>query len=209
MRIVFQGDSITDAGRDRTGENPSGLGQGYVNLLAATLGARHPGRGYEILNRGIGGDRVESLHARWQADTLSLRPDVLSILVGINDAFIQRSVDPSLFYDGFTETYRLLLRQFRGFFPEAKLVLMEPFTLDAGNYDYLPEVLPHLRKKQNAARALAEEFDAVFVPLQARFEAAAKLAPAAYWLSDSVHPTPAGHGLIAEAWIEDTKTLFT
>ena len=199
--ILFQGDSITDAGRDRDvadPNSPKGLGKGYAFLAASALLVDRPDDGLKILNRGISGNKVFQLAERWQADCLDLKPDVLSILIGVNDFAHMLKKD----YDGTVETYetdyRALVKRTTDALPEVKLVICEPFVLLCGavNDTWLPEFTKYCA----AAKRVADEAGAVFVPFQTMFDEASKIAPPERWAADGVHPTPDGAALMAHAW---------
>lgn len=195
--VLFQGDSITDAGRVRT--EPDDLGAGYPLLVASWYSAAFPERGARFLNRGVGGDQVADLQERWERDCLALRPDVLSILIGINETW--RAFDPGDPTPAplFERRYRDLLTRTRAALPETRIALMEPFVLpfpldrEAWRVDLDPKI--------QAVRRLARDFGCALVSLDGLFaEAAARREPA-FWALDGVHPTPAGHGLIGRAWL--------
>lgn len=202
--ILFQGDSITDAGRGRGQEqhaNHAGaLGRGYAFLAAAQLLAENPGANLQIYNRGISGNKVFQLADRWDKDCIALKPDLVSILIGVND--IWHGLDGR--YDGTVETYRTdyqaLLERTRRELPQAKLVVCEPFVLRCGavNDKWFPEFDGY----RAAARDLATEFDTVFVPFQSMFDEAVTQAPPNYWAGDGVHPTMAGAALMARTWLD-------
>lgn len=206
--ILFQGDSITDAGRDRNQSAPnvgSALGTGYPLLIAAEVLRAQPSLGLRFFNRGVSGNKVPDLVARWETDTLSLNPDVLSILVGVNDYWHTRTLG----YTGTTEQYEsgfsALLADTRRRLPSTRLVILEPFVLRTGAVD--ASWFPAFDDRRAVARRVAEKAGATFVPLQqALDDAALKTAPS-YWLVDGVHPTPAGHALIADRWRAATGIL--
>ncbi|MES2306780.1 MAG: SGNH/GDSL hydrolase family protein [Gemmatimonadota bacterium] len=204
--ILFQGDSITDAGRNRakTGANDiAGLGNGYPLLLAAELRERNPAADLQVLNRGISGHRVPDLAARWQADTIALAPDLLSILIGVNDIWHTRNKN----YDGtpakYESGYNELLANTRSALPQIRLVVMEPFVLRVGAVDdtWFPE-FDHYRA---AAKRVAKSAGATFVPLHDYLTDLAKKSGPAYWAADGVHPTLAGHQAIAAQWMRVVK----
>jgi len=202
--VLFQGDSITDSDRGRQENDPfASLGQGYVFLIAARLSAQMARPDIHFLNRGVSGDRVSDLFARWNEDAISVKPDLLSICIGVNDAW--RSMDglPSGATDRFARAYCALLEETREVLPQTGLVLCEPFILNTG----APAVKwlawrERLAEYQATVRALATDFGAVRVPLQNAFDDACSRAPAPFWLFDGVHPTPAGHQLMAQAWMD-------
>jgi lysophospholipase L1-like esterase len=199
--VVFQGDSITDGGRDRSIPAPNvaaALGTGYPLLVASQVLKARPQRGLTFYNRGVGGDKVPELAARWQADTISLRPDIVSVLVGVNDFWHKRlrgyAGTPGEYQDGLTA----LLETARRALPRTRLIVLEPFVLRTGVVD--AGWFPEFDVRRAAAARAAEMAGAAFVPLQAVFnELAARTTPS-YWAGDGVHPTPAGHEVIADRW---------
>jgi lysophospholipase L1-like esterase len=201
--ILFQGDSITDAGRDRAamGANlASGLGGGYPLLITASELSAHPDRGFQFFNRGVSGNRVPDLDARWAADTLDLKPDVLSVLVGVNDYW--HTLNGS--YHGtaadYETGYAALLDSTRRALPAVRLVVLEPFLLRCGVVT--DAWIPEFDRRRAAAARVAQAAGAIFLPLQALFDRLSADASPTYWSADGVHPTPAGHGAIARAWME-------
>ncbi|MDQ0172180.1 SGNH/GDSL hydrolase family protein [Paenibacillus tundrae] len=201
--ILFQGDSITDGGRSRNDDPNHFLGHGYAYLVASRLSVDLAARQPLFYNRGISGDRASDLYARWNEDTFSLKPDLISILIGVNDAWRSMNGEARGFTDRLGRAYRHLLEETREVMPNTGLVLMEPFILQTGatveNWDRWQE---RIGEYQHLVRELAHEFDAVFVPLQQQFNDALQQAEAAYWLWDGVHPTAAGHELIARQWLD-------
>ena len=195
--VLLQGDSITDCGRDR--DNGENLGSGYAMIAAGTFGAMYPAKKVRFLNRGIGGNRVRDLVARWQEDCIDLKPDWLSIMVGINDTWRGFDQDDWTSIDAFESGYRDILTRARDEVGP-KLILMEPFVLPTP-----PDRLQwrvDLDPKIQAVRALAREFDAIYVPLDGLFAAAATRRDPSFWAQDGVHPAPAGHAFIASAWLQ-------
>lgn len=207
--ILFQGDSITDGARGRDDDKNHILGHSYAYIAAATLGFSRPDIDLEFINKGVSGNTSADIYSRWQMDTLNYRPDIISILAGINDVGqAARSPKDCIFYR-YPTNMRLMLKESLQINPDVKFMLIEPFYLDSGNFDkeLLDFRTAYLERIQGDLKAIADEFDAVFVPLQKRFEAAQKTKPANYWIWDSVHPTYAGHGLIANAWLEAFDNL--
>ncbi len=196
-RILFQGDSVTDCDRDRS--DSYSLGSGYPALIAAYLWSRFPDLKLKILNRGVSGDRVYDLARRWEGDCIKLKPDWISILIGINDTwrrFDRNIISP---IEEFEKTYRQLLDQVVEH-TQARLVLCEPFVLSfpVDRRAWRPDLNPRIE----VVRQLAAEYSAILVPLDGIFAAACTKAEPAFWAADGVHPTLAGHGLIAKAWLE-------
>lgn len=203
-RVLFQGDSITDAGRNRQVETD--LGRGYAYIAASLFGARYPEKGVTFINRGISGNRVRDLQQRWQQDCIDLQPTVISILIGINDCWRRYDRNDPTSVEAFEAGYRDILTR-AAEQTKARLVLMEPFVLPvppdrkAWREDLDPKI--------QVVRALAREFGAVLIPLDGLFAQAATKADPAYWAHDGVHPSPAGHALIAEAWLSAVTPLLT
>lgn len=204
-RILFQGDSITDCGRDKSKDGGSGvdggqhLGAGYAMLAAARLLADRPGDALTIRNLGISGNRIVDLAARAQEHIWNLQPTVLSILIGVNDTWHQFSRQAGVDVPRFERTYRQLLADTRARLPGIRLVLCEPFVLPCGvvGAGWREDV----DQRRDVVAGLAREFDAVQVKFQELFDAALQRAPAAYWAGDGVHPSAAGHQLMADAWL--------
>lgn len=192
-RIVFIGDSITDAGRDRT--DPASLGDGYVSLLAAELAAE----GATVRNLGISGDRAKDLAARWDAELMPTEPDLLTVYVGVNDMWRRFDSDDPTSAEDFESTLRALLTQVVDAH-RPRLVFMEPFFLPVRAEQQ--EWLQDLDGKRAVVRSLAAEFGAELVPLHDIFTAAASEHPIADLAPDGVHPTGLGSQLIADAWRE-------
>jgi lysophospholipase L1-like esterase len=196
--LLFQGDSITDMkwGRNQRDRNHY-LGHSYVYLIAARLHTDMPEAKLNFLNRGNSGNTVSNLKARWQKDALNLKPDVLSILIGVNDA--GRGVEA----DAYAADYHAILEQSRKANPRLKIVLLEPFMLPAtkakAGSDARRRRVDRLRP---VVAKLAAEFEATLLPTQQIFDDAAKRADPSHWIWDGVHPLPQGHELIARHWIE-------
>jgi acyl-CoA thioesterase-1 len=195
MKILFQGDSITDAGR---GASPTGLGHGYAYTVASLLGALHPSKRLAFTNRGISGNRAKDLGTRWQRDCIDLKPDVVSIMIGINDTWRHYDSNDPTPAERFEAEYRAILRRTKTEIG-ARIVILEPFLLACP-----PDRLrwrEDLDPKIDAVRRLARECADVYVPLDGLFAAACQEAPPEYWATDGVHPSPAGHGFIALQWV--------
>jgi len=201
MKILFQGDSITDAFRKPDEINPAyQLGNGYVFLIAAQLAARFPEKHWDFVNRGVSGNKILDLKKRWENDALAIRPDVLTIFVGVNDTLAAMQGHVSTTEHEFATAYRFLLQDTRQHLPETRIILMEPFLLEVG--EVRETWLQDLRPRQLAIRSLAAETNAIFVPTQDLFNRATKIREPAFWSYDGIHPTHAGFQLLADAWIE-------
>jgi lysophospholipase L1-like esterase len=194
-RILFQGDSITDGNRGRNADPNHILGHGYVFIIAARHGAAFPEAKLEFMNRGVSGNTVLELEKRWQKETLDLKPDVLSILIGIND--VGRQVPLA----DFERIYDKLLTDARAANPKLKLVLCEPFALDQ-NATMPADGSPNadVVKRQEIVAKLAAKHEAALVHFQKALDDACKRAPAKHWIWDGVHPTYAGHQILADEW---------
>ncbi|MCE9588257.1 MAG: SGNH/GDSL hydrolase family protein [Verrucomicrobia bacterium] len=215
MKILFQGDSITDAFRKPEEINPAyQLGNGYAFLVASHLAATRPDRGWEFVNRGISGHKVAEIAARWEADALQIAPDLLSLLAGVNDTqnFCKYThSDASLpeeekarrdaeAFAKFQENYAWLLDSVLERKPETKILLLEPFLLEVDVVT--PYWREHLSRRRQEIARIAGERGLPLVPLQEIFDDACLRAPAAHWAYDGIHPTHAGARLIADAWLQ-------
>ena len=209
--ILFQGDSITDAGRSR--EDNANKGIGYPTLVAGELGLEYPNQ-YNIYNRGVSGNRVVDLYARIKADIINLKPDIMSILIGVNDVWHELELNNGVDAEKYFKVYSMLIEEIKDALPDIKIMIMEPFVLRAAateNTEECPDrwnmFYAEVKKRAAKAKEIAEKYDLQFVSLQDKFDEAAKLAPNNYWLGDGVHPTTAGHELIKREWIKIFKEL--
>ena len=203
--VLFQGDSITDAGRDRRAEghaNHAGmLGRGYPHHIAAWGLTEYPQLDLKVYNRGISGNKVPDLDARWEKDCLELKPAVLSILVGVNDIWHKLNGKYDGTVDDYEKGFAALLQRTRKALPEVKLVVCDPFVLRCGAVN--DKWFPEFAERRAAAKRVADGAGAIFVPFQKVFDdAVAAGTKPEYWARDGVHPTVAGHGLMAKTWIE-------
>ncbi len=199
--VLFQGDSITDAGRNRDSADPNAagaLGNGYPLLVASAVLAARPASGFQFYNRGISGNKVPDLQQRWTTDTVDLHPDVLSILIGVNDFWHKLDHGYNGTVQDYEQQYTALLDETRKALPRVHLIVLEPFALRTGAVD--ARWFPEFDQRRAAAARVAAHARATFVPLQSIFNQRARTAPPAYWAADGVHPTPAGHAVIAEHW---------
>lgn len=203
LRVLFQGDSITDGGRSRNEDLNHVMGHGYAYLIAGRLGADYPLRDYHFLNRGVSGNCVPDVLARIEPDIIDLKPDILSILLGVNDVGSvingRRDATP----EDFERDYRMLLEKVRSELPGTRFVLCDPFILPVRSVkENWSRWVEGISAIQHIVGKLADGYDAVHVKLQPVFDKAAGRREPGYWLWDGVHPTPAGHELIARKWIE-------
>lgn len=200
--ILFQGDSITDAGRDKKNQVANlqkSFGGGYAWMAASNLLVTSPHLNLRIYNRGISGNKVHQLAARWDRDCLDLKPDLLSILIGVND--IWHGLNGK--YQGTVKTYEddyiSLLQRTKKALPDTRIVICEPFVLRCGavNENWFPE----FDNYRESALKVASQFGAIFVPFQSMFDEAVKYAPAKHWAGDGVHPSSHGSSLMAQFWL--------
>ena len=203
MRILFQGDSITDWGRNYA--DPHDLGNGYAKFTAALLKEQFPATDFEFIDLGISGNRAIDLKNRWQSDCIDWQPDLVSILIGINDTWrCFDSNDPTTAAQ-YEASYRAILEDLKAH-THAKIVILEPFVLhnspdkDTWREDFNPKI--------DVARRLAREYADIFVPLDGLFAAASLQHEPAYWAADGVHPTEAGAQLIAAAYVQAITPLI-
>ncbi|MBE5769622.1 MAG: lysophospholipase [Clostridiales bacterium] len=209
-RILFQGDSITDMGRSREDENYNGVG--YPTLVMGRLGYDNP-EVYEFRNRGVSGNRIVDVYARIKSDIINLKPDYMSLLIGVNDVW-HDDWQNGVSAPKFEMVYDLLISEIKEALPEIKIMLMEPFLLKGlhtqGNenqpdrWEYLTR---EVSARAEAVRRVAEKHGATFVPLQERFDEVSANTENSYWLYDGVHPTAMGAEVIARAWLEAFQTL--
>ncbi len=201
--ILFQGDSITDTGRSRSAigpNSPDGLGFGYPRLVAGALLDKYPDHHLQIYNRGISGDRIFDLARRWEKDSLGLRPDLISILIGVNDTWNYIFTGIGSSPEEYKKILQKMIQDTRERLPDTQVILCEPFILLTG--EVTAEWLEDISKRQAAVRDLAGEYQAVLVPFQSSLEEAARQVPPFQLLEDGVHPTEFGHKLLAECWIK-------
>ncbi|MBQ7761643.1 MAG: SGNH/GDSL hydrolase family protein [Clostridia bacterium] len=217
MRILFQGDSITDGNRYKDVESRwdknHQIGHAYPYIVTGLLGLEHWDKGLEFINRGVSGNRTEELLERWQVDTLEEKPDVLIMLIGTNDskcgyAGCEYDKDAS----GFRERYERLLQMAREQNPDLKLVILEPFAY-VEDQAHTPNISGEfvqmkLNNIQRVCREIAEKYGAIFVPLQALFDEKRHSPNKKYWMWDGVHPTEAGHAMVAKEVIKVLENLI-
>lgn len=205
--ILFQGDSITDAGRKKDSSSYNAvdnLGYGYALHASASLLANHASENIKIYNKGISGNKVYQLADRWDKDCLDLNPNVLSILIGVNDYWHKHNGKYNGTVTVYENDFKALLERTLKKLPGVKLVIGEPFALKdvkAVDNSWYPE----FDEYRAAAKRIAKEFNAVFIPYQDVFNEALKNAPGSYWTADGVHPSLPGAKLMADAWLKATK----
>lgn len=209
--ILFQGDSITDAGRNR--ENDAVTGTGYPTFVKGELGLKYPGE-YEFINRGISGNRIVDLYARIKADIINLKPDYMSILIGVNDVWHEFGGHNGVSTEKYEKIYSMLIEEIKEVLPDIKIMILEPFVLEASatmSTEEDPErwgtFNSEVKKRAAAAKRIAEKYGLPFVTLQDKLDNACKSAEASYWLADGVHPTAIGHCLIKDEWMKTFEEI--
>lgn len=201
MKILFQGDSITDVGRDKA--NIASTGWGYPLLVKAMLGCENPGE-YEFVNKGISGNRIVDLYARIKCDIINLKPDFMSILIGVNDVWHENHESPNgVDNEKFFKIYDMLIEEIKEALPNIKIMILEPFVLSGTATDpFWDKFSTEVPKRAEKAKLIAQKHNLKFVELQNKFDEAAKTAPNSYWLYDGVHPTAMGHEIIKKEWLK-------
>ena len=204
--ILFQGDSITDCGRSR--EDNAQIGTGYALLVKSQLGFENPNQ-YEFYNRGISGNRIVDVYARIKADIINLKPDYMSLLIGVNDVWHEIGANNGVDADKFEKIYSMLIEEIKEALPELKIMILEPFCLKGSateDTDTQPDkwntFYTEVKKRAVKAKAVAEKYGLVYVELQDKFDKLAQTADNTYWLGDGVHPTPMGHEMIKREWLK-------
>jgi lysophospholipase L1-like esterase len=201
--VLFQGDSITDGNRGRSLDPNHILGHGYAFIIAAKYGAAFPELNLTFLNRGVSGNTVADLARRWRQDTLDLKPDILSILIGVNDT--SRGVP----FDQFEQDYDKLLADTLADNPNLRLVLCTPFTLPSGKKkEHYEDWAASIRQREEIVAKLARKYHAALVRFQPVFDAASQKAPAEHWIWDGIHPTYSGHQLMADEWVRGVREFW-
>lgn len=194
--ILFTGDSITDCERNR--DDPDSLGMGYVAMICGKLGMDHPELNLKFRNTGIKKERTYDLLKRWDRDCIALRPSWVSILIGVNNVYYRYDRNDPTPIDIFEREYRELLQRVKDE-TEARLVLCSPFQLPIN--DFVAGMREDLNPKIGVIKNLADVFDAIWVDFDAAFVSAQQRHIPTYWAEDGVHPSIAGHALMAETWL--------
>lgn len=202
--IVFQGDSITACGRLKYDVNV--MGEGYARFVRASLGFDHPGE-YECHNRGISGHRIVDTYARIKADIINLKPDYLSILIGVNDVWHEFEHGNGVEDAKFERFYCMLIEEIKEALPDIKIMLLEPFCMKGEVTEKWWEPFSsEVRSKAEITKRVAKKYQLSFVPLQEKMNELAKKTGPQYWSVDGVHPTIEGHELIKREWL---KTFYS
>lgn len=204
VTLVFQGDSITDAGRDK--RNYRHLGGGYPKYAAELMCEQHPDVEFDFINFGISGNRTCQLFDRLYADAIEFEPDVISILIGINDLWHRYSAGKIATTDAQIElNYRCILERLKKE-TNAKIVMLSPFLLDCEDKE---EIREDIKTLIPMVKRLADEFADVYIPLQEYFDEAMKTQPEPkFYSGDGVHPNHNGAEFIGEKYAEAVKSLI-
>lgn len=210
-KILFFGDSITDCHRKR--DDIDSLGDGYPSLVKAALGFENPEK-YTFINTGISGDNIVNLYARVKRDLINFAPDYVSILIGINGVGHEVSFNCGISAEKYEQFYDMLLSEIKSYLPNVKIMIMEPFVLEASStenteekpkrWDYYKSEVP---KRAKIAEKIAKKYNLPFIELQNKFNEVSKGTENSYWLRDGVHPTPMGHELIKREWIKAFRNI--
>ena len=194
--FLFQGDSITDAGRDDEKQGLAGLGCGYAFLLASEIEKNHKGK-IDFINRGKSGDRITDVYARIKEDIINLKPDYMSILIGVNDVSHELTMNCGVSPKKFRMIYGMLIDEIREVLPDIKIVILEPFVFKGtateklwNDFDREVRILAEISKQ------VAEEYKTDFIPLQKKFDELSSDGNTEYWSADGIHPTLAGHEVL-------------
>jgi len=205
-KILFQGDSITDAGRNF--DIPADVGPGYPRLISAFLGVEYPGE-YEFINRGVGGNKIPDLYARRKADIFDVKPDYMSILIGVNDVWHGMDFNEPVTPEEYEEIYSKLIEETLALNPTVKIMLMEPYVLHGRVPDGVPanearwkEFRGGVEIKAAIVKKIAEKYGLKFVSLQKELDAVAEKVPVGYYADDGVHTSIFGMEIVKRQWLK-------
>lgn len=209
--ILFQGDSITDCGRNR--QEHIYVGHGYPILIKSQLGFDYPEE-YNFQNRGISGNRIVDVYSRIKADIINLKPDYMSLLIGVNDVWHEFDFGNGVSVEKYEKIYCMLIEEIKAELPDIKIIILEPFCLK-GTATENNELFPNkwetfnaeVRERAKVAKRIAEKYDLYFVALQDKFDQLSTTAGCSYWLGDGVHPTAMGHELIKREWLKAFEAI--
>ena len=198
MKVLFQGDSVTDC--DRSRDNDDYLGYGYPSFIAGALSNMD----LTLVNRAVSGERVSDVYDRREKDIFDVKPDVFSILIGVNDTWRRYDENNPRTAEEFEAIYRRLLGEVKERLPGVPIIIMAPFVLEVP--DKIAWISEDLCFKQDAVRRVAKDYADVYIPLDEIFKAEFDKHDDIYYLSpDGVHPNETGHMLIANSWISAVK----
>lgn len=201
-KFLFQGDSITDANREDDDRANFGLGTGYPLLVAADFLKNRKGD-FCFFNRGVSGDRVTDIYARIKEDIINLKPDYMSILVGVNDVAHELTMQCGVDEEKYEKIYGMIIEEVKNAFPDIKIIILEPFVLNGtATQEKWSQFSSEVKKRADAAKRVADKYDLSFVPLQNLFDDVSADGNTEYWSADGVHPTSAGHQIIKEELVK-------
>ncbi len=205
IKVLFQGDSITDASRWR--ENVKHLGCGYALMAAAEIGMAYPNK-FEFRNEGIGGNKITDLYARMKRDIIQHKPDYMSLMIGVNDVW-HKTLDggDDTSDERFEQLYHMLIDDVLEALPDIKIMIMTPYC-DSVTDGFFEGFNDAVCRKAQIAKRIADEYGFAFLDTQAVIDRIQKLAPLEYWTEDGVHPTVFGHKAIADEWVKTFKGMI-
>lgn len=209
MKIfLFQGDSITDANRDDENPEISGLGCGYAFLMASEFESNNKGK-IKFINRGVSGDRITDVYARIKEDIINLKPDYLSILIGVNDVSHELTMSCGVSPKKFRKIYEMLIEEIRESLPQVEIIILEPFVLKGSATEKLwNEFRTEVRKMAEISAQMAQDYNLHFLSLQDEFDKASLDGNLSRWSADGIHPTTEGHQLIKEKLLNLLKSII-
>lgn len=209
MKILITGDSITDMNRHRDAvDHPYSFGMGYPFFVEGELSTKFPNK-YQVLNRGISGNRIVDLYARINIDCWKIQPDLITILIGVNDVWHGFAHNNGVDLDRYERVYRMFIEDTRKVMPDVKFMLLEPFFLKGTKTEQNLDEFSAVYDYAKVVEKIANYYGLVFVPLQERFNELAKQTDASYYLFDGIHPTVAGAKIISEEWLKAFYKNFT
>ena len=204
--ILFQGDSITDCCRDR--DNDFFKGHGYATIVAGRLSYAHAGE-LNFYNRGISGNRIVDLYARIKSDAINLKPDIMTVLCGVNDVWHELERQNGVAADKYEKVYSLFIEEIKAALPNIKIVIIEPFLLKGeGTEKYFDEFFSEVKLRAAASKRIAEKYGLPFIPLQDKLSALAEKIGDFAVLRDGIHPNITGNALIADEVCKVLETLI-
>ncbi|MBQ7373287.1 MAG: SGNH/GDSL hydrolase family protein [Clostridia bacterium] len=208
MKIVLLGDSITDMSRNRElpEEFPTTKGMGYPFIVTSKLYEQYATK-YQVINRGISGDRIVDVYARIKKDCWNLQPDFISVLIGVNDVWHELENKNGVELDRFENVYSMLIEDTLKSLPNVKIMLLEPFVLEGSATTEKFDRFLIVKEYAKVVKKLADKYGFTFVPLQDRFDDECKKVGASNLLYDGVHPTVQGATVIANEWLKGFEKL--
>lgn len=211
ITILFQGDSITDGNRNKDKkmrwDGNHKIGHSYAFSVCGMLALEYPDIRFKFENRGISGNTIGKILRRADRDIVNIKPDILTLLCGINDGPVWGRRPTSA--KDFACRYEKLLEKCRNSLPDLKIILLEPFYMPVKPHDkYCEQWAKLLPQYRSIIKNLAQKYGAVYIPLQEKFENASKNTDMSYWLWDGIHPSEQGHGIIARELFAILKNII-